>query len=57
MMTIESKSYSYQKVFSSTNVYKDSLVLEKGNYQINFVATNNFDYNQKLSEYDYSFII
>ena len=57
MMTIESESYSYQKVFSSTNVYKDSLVLEKGNYQINFVATNNFDYNQKLSEYDYSFII
>ena len=48
---------SRQKVFSSTNVYKDSLVLEKGNYQINFVATNNFDYNQKLSEYDYSFII
>lgn len=57
MMTIESESYSYQKVFSSTNVYKDSLVIEKGNYQINFVATNNFDYNQKLSEYDYSFII
>ena len=57
MMTIESESYSYQKVFTSTNVYKDSLVLEKGNYQIKFVATNNFDYNQKLSEYDYSFII
>ena len=53
MMTIESESYSYQKVFSSTNVYKDSLVLEKGNYQINFVATNNFDYNQNVLYLDY----
>ena len=57
IMNITNSEIVYTTDIKESGVYADDVILDSGNYIVNFISTNHFDYKRVLKQYTVTFTI